>query len=235
MKKIFTLFLLFITLGGMAQEEYDDLLNLLIDEKYEKLVYKAEKYTVNDKTKRDPLPYLYMSIGFFEISKISEFDEDYPKAFKNALKYAAKYKKKDKESEHFDDHTEYFDDLRKAAIIEAETFNDMEKYAKSKAYYKNLYQLDDQDAGAYIYSGVVLERMKAGKEAEVLYELAQEVLEGGCSGLTDTQMEYLKTGLIWMADYYAENGRGSEAKDWMELGMEFFEEDKEYKVTYNNL
>ena len=39
MKKIFTLFLLFaVAFSGVAQEEYSDLLNLLVDEDYEKLV-----------------------------------------------------------------------------------------------------------------------------------------------------------------------------------------------------
>lgn len=225
-----------LAVNSIAQEEeYADLLNMLIDENYEKLLYKAEKYMEGDDTKRDPLPYLYSSMSYFEISKISDFDDVYPKAFKNALKYASKYKKKDKESQYYDDNVEFFDELRKVAMVEAENFNDMEKYSKSKGYYKYLYLIDDKDAGAWLYSGLTLEKLKSAKEAEVALAKSKELIEGGCDNLSDTQLNYLRTGLLYMADIYSADGRGSEAKEWMELVMSFFEVDKEFKVTYNNL
>lgn len=235
MKKI--LLLLIIGFGSFSTfaQDYDDLLNLLVDEDFEKLVYKAEKYTLDDDSKRDAMPYLYLSMGFYEISKISDFDEDYPKAFKDALKYASKYRKKDKNSEFYAEHSEYFDLLRKAAMLEAETFNEKEKYAKSKGYYKYLYSIDPEDAGAWIYTGVIQERLKATREAEEAYLTAKELIEGGCSSLTRIQKEYLKSGLIYYAEYYSEEGRSADAKDLMDLGLKLFGEDKEYKVVYNNL
>lgn len=221
--------------NAVAQEEYPDLLNLLIDEDYEKLCYKAEKYTLDDDTKKDPMPWLYMSMGFYEISKISDFDEDYPKAFKDALKYAGKYRKKDKDGQYFDDNQDFFDLLRETAIIEAETFNDQEKYAKSKGYYKYLYSIDENDAGAWVYTGIVLQKLKAAKESQTAFETAKSIISNGCDDLTKIQMDYLRSGLIYMADIYSDEGRGSEAKEWMELAMPYFEDNKEYKVTYNNL
>ena len=125
--------------------------------------------------------------------------------------------------------------LRERAIIDAETFNDQLKFAKSKGFYKYLYSIDPNDAGAWLLTGIVQEKLKARKESEVAFANAKKIMEDGCSGLTDVQMEYLRTGLIYMADVYDMEGRGSEAKDWLEMGMEFFSDNKEYKVTFNGL
>ena len=77
------------TLSGVSQKGvYEDLLVMYVDEKYEKCLGKAESYTLKESTRKDPLPYLYMSMCFFEMSKLEKFDEDYPKAFRSSLKYA---------------------------------------------------------------------------------------------------------------------------------------------------
>ena len=87
MKKVITILsFAFLALSAVAQGDYNDLLELLVDEEYEKLLYKAEKYTLSDKTKKDALPYVYMSMAYYEISKRDEFAEKYPKAFKESLK-----------------------------------------------------------------------------------------------------------------------------------------------------
>ncbi|MCB0198137.1 MAG: hypothetical protein KDJ65_39710, partial [Anaerolineae bacterium] len=73
--------LAFTAFTATAQKHvYEDLLVLFVDENYEKCLAKAENYTVNDDTRKDPLPYLYMSMSLYEMSKLEEFNEDYPKA-----------------------------------------------------------------------------------------------------------------------------------------------------------
>ena len=52
-----------------AQGDYEDLLVLYVDEDYEKCISKAERYTERDQTRRDALPFLFLSMCYFEISK----------------------------------------------------------------------------------------------------------------------------------------------------------------------
>ena len=53
MKKLLLFIFLMGSLKSFAQNEYPDLLAMFVDEKYEKCLYKAEKYTLNEKTKNE--------------------------------------------------------------------------------------------------------------------------------------------------------------------------------------
>ena len=70
---------------------------LLVNEDYKDCFNKSVKYTLKDKTKKDPLPYLFAAKASFEMSRDHKYTEEFPKAFKTAMSYAAKYRKKDKE------------------------------------------------------------------------------------------------------------------------------------------
>ena len=110
-------FLALTTTSRAQEKQYDDLLVKYVDEKYEDCLAKAERYTQNDNTKRDPLPYLYMSMCLFEMSKIPKYQEmdDYKKADRDALKWAEKYRKKDKNKEFFNNYEDYWSELNTMA------------------------------------------------------------------------------------------------------------------------
>ena len=112
---------------------YEDLLVLYVDEKYDKCLGKSESYTLKESTRKDALPYLYMSMCFFEMSKLEKYDEDYPKAFRSSLKYAVKYRKKDKESEYFSDYDDYWSELNFTTMEVAENYFDEGNYSKAKS------------------------------------------------------------------------------------------------------
>jgi len=239
MKKAFAL-TAFILLSGifvMAQSpEYRDLLSLFVDEKYPKLLQKAEGYTLNDKTKKEPVPYLFMSMSYFEMSKRDEYKEKYPDAFSNSLKYLSKYVGKDKTREHGAEYEDFFLGIRKATIAEAEIMNDQQKYTKSKTMYKYLIDLDPNDAGARIMSGMTFQAMKSKKESELAFTTAKELLTSGqCSVKEKDQLSFLKTALIDYANNLSAAGKKSEAIEWLDLGKKYFEEDKEYQVNYESI
>ncbi len=235
MKKIlFAILICTLSIPAFSQGDYDDLLELLVDEKYEKLLYKAEKYTLDDKTKKHALPYLYLSMGYHEISKRDELAEDYPKAFKNSLKYVVKHRKKDKGNEFFAEYEDYFDILRRETISEAEVFNDQEKYTKSKGYYKYIVGLDNRDIGGWIMKGYIEYMLKSRKDSGLSFEEAKKILnEEGCGHLTEIQMEFLKSSIITVAEMLDSAGMRSDATEWLDLGKEYFGDDGEYQVTYN--
>ncbi|MGB2384369.1 MAG: hypothetical protein ACPH8E_02605, partial [Flavobacteriales bacterium] len=122
----------------IPQEDFDELLMWMVDGKYEKVLYKAIRYTEDDDTKKEPVPYVFMSMAFFKISESSDEEllEKYSKALKDALKYASKFVKKDKEGEYIGEYVDYFNDLRRATMNQAEIYVDEEKFTKAKSYYK---------------------------------------------------------------------------------------------------
>ena len=65
---------------------YDDLLVLLVNEDYKDCFNKSVKYTLKDKTKKDPLPYLFAAKASFEMSRDHQYTEEFPKAYKEVLK-----------------------------------------------------------------------------------------------------------------------------------------------------
>jgi len=78
MKQLLTLaFVAALQLGAMAQKHvYEDLLVMYVDEKYEKCIAKAESYINADDTKRDALPFLYVSMCYYEMSRNTKDEVD---------------------------------------------------------------------------------------------------------------------------------------------------------------
>lgn len=223
---------------SQAQGDYDNLLEMLVDEKYEKLLYRAEKYTLDDKTKKDPLPYLYMSMAYFEIGKEPElYDEDLSgSAFKNCLKYCVKHRKKDKEDEYYAEYEDFFDDVRQGAIAEAELNNDMLKFTKSKGFYKYMTSIDENDPGAWLMKGYSEWKLKSRKDSGLSWDKAKEIVEsGGAEILTDVQLNLFKSAIIYCAEMWDEEGEAAKAREWLEIGYEFFKDDREFNVTYETI
>jgi hypothetical protein len=218
----------------IEQKLFPDLLALFVDEKYEKCLYKAEKYTLKEETAKQALPYLFISRCYFEMSKRDEFKEKYPNAAKDCLKFATKYSTKDKERTFYAEHEDYFTEIRNKAIGEAELSMDNKKYSQSKTYYDYLTDWDSNDAGAWIMMGICFELSKQKKEAENTLKKAQTLLtEKTCSVEIKGQKDLLKNALIAYADKLYTEGNSAQAKIWLNLGKEWFMDDKEYQVTYS--
>jgi tetratricopeptide (TPR) repeat protein len=238
MKKLFPfLILAFIavsTASAQTENDYKDLLTLFVTEKYEKCLYKAEGYTLDEKTKKDPLPYMFMSRCFYEMSKLDEFKEKYPNAFKDAMKYISKYGSKDKEKKYLSEYEDYIGQIRAAAIAQAETMMDTQKYSKAKQLYDQLLDIDPNDAGAQLMMGVVQGLMKAKKESETALAKAKSILSEKKAGRAAEELTLLRYALTMHATNLAGTSKTA-AKEWLDLGLEYFPDDKEYKVTYDTI
>ena len=92
-----------INVISQTDNTYEDLLVLYVNEDFKNCYNKSLKYTVKDKTKKDPLPYLFVSKACYEMSQDHKYTEEFPKARKTALSYAVKYRKKDKEYQFKED------------------------------------------------------------------------------------------------------------------------------------
>ena len=126
--------------GGKHQKLFD----LFAFEKYEDCAFKALSMSENDKYRRDPEIYLYLSMTHYEISKMDpeDLDEEYKAPIQDALKYAAKYAKKDKEKEFWDGNKNFFDNLKTAGIKEAQNWDEQGKARKAASTFGRIVKYD---------------------------------------------------------------------------------------------
>ena len=166
----------------IPDEDLDELLEWCVDGKYEKVLYRAIRYTEDDEQKKHPMPYFYMSKAYLSIHKSDDadlreaYEVDKLKALKNALKYASKFVKKDREKDYVPSEQEFIEELRKETLVAAETEIDNGKYTKAKGYYKYLTALDEEDPGAWLMFGTVYLTLKARRDAEVCWEKAKNLI-----------------------------------------------------------
>ncbi len=226
----------------VSENELNQLLVWYVDGKYEKVLYKAIRYTEDDEQKKHPMPYLYMAKAYLGIHNSDDADlrESYEvdklKALKNALKYAGKFVKKDKEQEYIFEELEYIEDLRKETIIAAETEMDNGKFTKAKSYYKYLTTLDKEDPGAWMMYGTVFLTLKARRDADKAWETARNLLlDQQARGLTEGQQELLQYAFVTTIEKLDEMGDRATAQDFISLGDDFIGGDREFEAVKRSL
>jgi hypothetical protein len=223
--------------AGFAQE-YEDLLNMYIDEDYEKLASKAYAYTQNDKHKKNPLPYIYCAMGYYEMSKQMEYMEDYPRAQSDAMKYVVKFRKKDKDLQYWNDHQDFISELRATVIEDAENMLDVEKtIKKSFKIYKSLTAIDPNDGTAWLMRGYCELKIRMVTEAVKSHNIAMPLINAIASiqDIAEEQADLLKFGLMSYSQYLLDEGRTDSAKVTIDCGYKYFEEDKEYKMVFDKV
>lgn len=223
---------------AQSGKSYDDLLVKYVDEKYEDCVAKAERYTEVESTQKDALPYLYMSMCLFEMSKIPKYQEmeDFKKADRDALKYAEKYRKKDKDKEYFDNYADFWSELN--TMAQESGLNEYESgpkgMSKAKRYFDAMTGYYPENPGPWLMLALCQYSTNLVKEGDENVKMFRKVLEGSGSimALPEDQKKVLKSALVHYAEYLNGKGDRSGAKAALELGKEAFMDDPEFKVAY---
>lgn len=221
-----------------TEDQYEDLRVLYMDQKYEKLISKAEHYVENDKTRKDAAPYLYLSKAYFEMSQNEEYAEKYPpdKAFRDALKWASKYRRKDKEGVLFKENDFYFQELKKSAIEEAGGLMSDQKYSRAKRYYDGICDFDPNNAGAWLMLGYCQLQMRATQEAKMAYTEAGKVLSTQpMESLNSTDLKLLREGVLNYADVLVNDGMRDSAKTVLDLAKPALDGDSEFDMYYKKV
>ena len=222
----------------ITDDELNQLLVWFVDEKYEKVLFKAIRYTEDDKQKKHPVPYLYMAKSYLGIHNSDDndlretYEVDKLKALKNALKYAGKFVKKDKEQEYIPSEQDFFEELRLETIIAAETEMDNGKFTKAKSYYKYLTALDQEDPGAWMMFGTVYLALKARRDADIAWEKARNLLlDQQARGLTEGQRDLLQYAFVTTIEKLDEMGDAAAAREFISLGDEFIGGEREFEAV----
>lgn len=221
------------------EEEFDDLLILYVDGDYEKLIRKAEKYSEDDDTRRDPRPYLYMSKAYYGMSKDEKYAEEYPKAFRDALKYASRYARKDDEREYWDINIEFINELRAEAMREADLYlsdDDRRGLSKAARLYRYLTDIDPGDPGAGMMYGAMLYKVNRRGEADrIVQEIGPKLPNIDMDDLSEDQKEMLKFGTIHFSQFLKEQGMLDSARVTMNIIHPYFENDNEFQLAYDEI
>lgn len=232
--------------------EYEDLFVLFLDEDFDKCLDKAEKYTLSDKTKKDPLPYLYMTMCFYEMSLDQEYAEDYPKAFQDAVKYAYKYRIKDKPGDYFHEFDDFWTDFKYVLIEEAENYFEAADYRKALNNYKNMTKFHPEGISAWLAKAVCEYYNGDASTGDETFQVFVDMYDGKEAGedkygntwdavdpmvfeeLREEDVYLLKYAIMWYAEYLDSEGSSRDAQYWADQGFLYFEEDNVYKNFYDS-
>lgn len=241
MKRLFLLvFATVSTLATMAQKHvYEDLLKLYVDEKYEQCLAKAEGYTINDDTKKDPLPFLYMSMCLYEMSKIEKYTamEEYKKADRDAIKYAEKYRKKDKNREFFDNYGDYWEDLNTLGMEKGTNLFDDGEYSKAKQVFDGMTGYYPENSGAWIYLAMCQYKTNLVKEGDLsMKEFAKaRAAQGDIDSLPEDQKKLLRSALIAYSEFLSKKSMRDSARSTLGIGSDAFMKDADFKAAWESV
>ncbi len=196
---------------ALAQEEdkkISQLTFLFVDEKYDKLVDKAGFMMESDKYKKNPLVYIYLSMGYYEIAKRpDEYDieEKYKKPLKYAQKYAYKFVKKDKKKQYINEYKEYLTALKDTSNKLAQHFYIIGKYSKANTIYKYTMKFSPDDPIIKLWTGIAYIRNNNATEGE---RLALEALSEIDENFEPDKVTapVLPEGLLIISEYFANKG-----------------------------
>jgi lipopolysaccharide biosynthesis regulator YciM len=157
MKTLLLLFGTLFTLNLTFGQNYEELRILWVDQEYEKLLKIAERYTFSDKTKNDAEPYLWLAKGLYSMSKDEEFanTEKFKKSFNDALTWLGKYYKKDKNLELYDDHLDFFLEIKQTIFELIETDISSGNYSKASSNVTKILKVSPKNIGQYFLLGAI--------------------------------------------------------------------------------
>lgn len=240
MKKALLLFLFVVgaTLKLTAQPpNYDDLLIYYADGDYEKLLKKAEQYTLSDKTKADALPYYFLSKGNFDMSKDAVWADKYPKAFADAVSYAGTCIKKDKEGIVYAEQIKYFTDLKIALVEEIKNIIVTGAYNKLIGAISKLHRIAREDVGSYFLKAAAEYNTGDKGTAKITQKEAYERLAAVTSveGWREVDMEMLKIGITEFCKTMIKMNQKTKAVELLGMVKQWFEKDVDFMKFYDEV
>lgn len=245
MKNLILLFaVLFYAGTALAQPPvYDDLKILYADADYEKLVKKAEAYTLKDKTSKDVLPYIWLAKGLYKISNSDNNDEKYKNAYKDALKYMGKgikYDIKYNEMMTVKEHEEFLHELQSSLQMRVEqemSTGDVGGFKKGFSWALKYDKITTNGvvvkyvAGACKYnSGDKPGARRDWQDGEALLKEVQSV-----EGWSEADKNMMKMGVLYSAKAMMEANQKDSARALLGKVAQWFEGDSDWEVRYDEI
>jgi hypothetical protein len=230
----------FLAVDANAQPpNYDDLLIYFADGDHVKLIKKAEKYTLSDKTKKDPIPWMYMAKGFFEIHKNpGKAPDDMKKnAIATATRYCERSLKLDKEGVLAQDETnaDFVSNLKKYWLESIDNEIIVQNYGKAYGIIMKYNKLARTDPGCQYLLGACKFR-KNDKNTSAKHWEKGDLLLAEVTSTADWKSEdfaILKMGVLETARALKDYDEIGEAQKLLNKVKQWFEDDDEFMEVYN--
>ncbi len=240
MKKIIAIFGLIFYVGSsaMAQApEYNDLIILYADANYEKLIREASKYNEKDDTKKDALPYLWLSKGLYAISQVGDRDAMYKNAFKESVSALGKFRKKDKDGSIYAQHSEYVEEIKSAVLEGAYNEVDAKNYRKAVPLLMTYYKVMPDDLGAKYLEAACKFRENDKGGANLIWKDTEKRLAALTSieDWSDNDKKVFKRGILETAACYKEAKQLDKAKSTLSKVAQWYGDDADFKAKYDEI
>lgn len=228
-------------IGQVNDPEFDQVAKKFEKGSYESALETAEALIDNDKYKKEPEPYLWASMCFYEISKSDDekLQERFKSALRDALKYAGKAVSKDKDGTFIENNQEYLDLMKKEGIAEAKAYEKEENYRKASYTYKQLQDIDPKDPYIQFAKGVTDIKLSSMFEAEKEITASFPVLEESYRDLAfkpdPTSSPLLKDALTYYIDHLTQSNYLDSAKNVLMAARVIFPLDEEIKSKLQEL
>lgn len=234
-KLIFGVALFCVSFVNAQAPNYDDLNILYADGKYEKLVGAAEKYTNNDKTKADALPYLWMARGLYKVSQSGTDNEKFKNAYKDAVGVIAKCIKYDKDGKVREEFNEFFTEFENSMVEIIGNDLSANDYKKASAWIPKYMKIYPKSSGAKLLEGACKYRNSDKGGANTSWKEADALLKGvtDFASLSDAEKNILKMGIFQTVDCYTSSKQTEKAKVLLGKVSQWYEGDAEFKEKYD--
>lgn len=254
MKRIGLLILVMTTiLSAKAQRpDYEDLDIYFAEQEYEKVISKSLKYTQADDSRKDALPYLFLSKANYIISlgEDQELLEDFPRSYKDAIKYASKAIQKDN-----DERTMYYENLSHFTTLKTAIFEDVRnlvsggEYGKLAGTLPLMDKLEKNEIGIAFLKAVAKYHRgdKSGfrNDQTKAFELL-DAMESGSLIISDDDeielaekkeidREVFKFGVVQYAKLLVQMDEISDARSVLGKIKQLYEMDEDFMEEYNKI
>lgn len=238
MNKLFTLLAtVFFGLTVFCQVDEEELIILKADRNWEKLIRTAEKYTTNKNTKNEPLPYYYMAYGLYKISFIGDRSDEYKNAYKDALTIVGKMQRKDSDGAVQKEHEDFFVELKLSLLEIIRNEFEADEYRRAFGWVMKIYKFGRDNISGKFLEGTCRYRNTDKSTAQAKFNEGAELIKEveSPSQFDEADREMIKYGLYEAAKCLKEGRQMDSAKEIMNYGAQWFEEDEDWQRYYDEI
>lgn len=229
-----------VSRAQVENSDFQKLFDLYTMEEYDRCAYKAEKMSAKDKYRRNPEPYLYMALCFYQAHVQPEkFDQEFDDPLKDALKYAYKFRTKDKEGELYKSNKDLLDKIREEALSNAKFYYNDEDYRKASSEFRRIHKVVPDDVNVLFMQGVSDIKARSVAQGERLVKQALDTIRAQDARdvyeRDHVTHDLLIKGIIGYTDFLVSDGRAGEAQETMTFARKLIPDDTALKAQYKKV
>lgn len=208
---------------------------------YEWVLKKADAMMANDKTKKDPEPYMWAAMCHFELhrSENEGLRDSYRSGLRDALRLAARAAAKDRDGTFMAAQRDFLNALKKEGIALAQTHVSEDDFRKAGHIYKQILTFDPDDDNIRFAKAVTDLKMNNTTEAERLIAESLPRIEASYRDLSfrpdPVSSPLLRDAVMYYIDHLAMQNMRDSARDVAFVGRIIFPLDEDFKFKAESL